>query len=30
MWTSTWALNTLIGKGKSQDWNYKPKKKNKI
>lgn len=20
MWTSTWALNTLIGKGKSQDW----------
>ncbi len=21
MWTSTWALNTLIGKGKSQDWN---------
>ncbi|MCH5181792.1 MAG: iron-containing alcohol dehydrogenase [Prevotellaceae bacterium] len=21
MWTATWALNTLIGKGKSQDWN---------
>lgn len=20
MWTSTWALNTLIGMGKSQDW----------
>lgn len=20
MWTSTWALNTLVGKGKSQDW----------
>ena len=20
MWTSTWALNTLIGKGKTQDW----------
>ena len=20
MWTATWALNTLIGKGKSQDW----------
>lgn len=20
MWTSTWALNTLIGKGKGQDW----------
>lgn len=20
MWSSTWALNTLIGKGKSQDW----------
>lgn len=20
MWASTWALNTLIGKGKSQDW----------
>ena len=20
MWTSTWALNTLIGKGKSHDW----------
>ena len=20
MWTSTWVLNTLIGKGKSQDW----------
>lgn len=20
MWTSTWALNTLIGKGKKQDW----------
>lgn len=20
MWTSTWALNTLIGQGKSQDW----------
>lgn len=20
MWISTWALNTLIGKGKSQDW----------
>lgn len=20
MWTSTWALNTFIGKGKSQDW----------
>lgn len=20
MWTSTWALNTLIGKGKNQDW----------
>lgn len=21
MWDATWALNTLIGKGKSQDWN---------
>jgi len=20
MWTATWALNTLVGKGKSQDW----------
>ena len=20
MWTATWALNSLIGKGKSQDW----------
>ena len=20
MWTATWALNTLVGKGKSEDW----------